>query len=104
MNEIIRALLTFVIQGIIEFITSKYAISNLNELYKAGRHLRHLSNVFSIESSATLMVNLLELSPGICRALKGFSRKSDRTSRYAAYILAFVVVALAVAQYGLDLT
>ncbi|KAK4103685.1 hypothetical protein N658DRAFT_484569 [Parathielavia hyrcaniae] len=68
---------------------------------RAAYHMSYLSELFQTLSAAAVMVTLLELGPGMHRAIQGVSSGFDKALKYFAWFLAFVVAALAIAFYGL---
>ncbi|KAI9166371.1 hypothetical protein HJFPF1_02471 [Paramyrothecium foliicola] len=78
-----------------------YANASHWHIIRSAYHVGYLAEFFRTALSASILVLLLELGPGIHRAVEGVSSRFDKAIRYAAYVVATIVLALAFAYYGL---
>lgn len=68
---------------------------------RASFHVGYLYEFFRTVLAATVTVFLLQLSPGIHQALVGATNTVDKIVKVFAYVMGFIVTALALAYYGL---
>nr|XP_036581828.1 uncharacterized protein CTRU02_08400 [Colletotrichum truncatum]KAF6790271.1 hypothetical protein CTRU02_08400 [Colletotrichum truncatum] len=71
-------------------------------IVRGSFHIGFLADFFNAISATMVMVMLIEFGPSMRLAFEGKPDTLQKPLRYAAYILAFVIVTLALAFYGLS--
>lgn len=90
----------FFVEGVLRKYEIHSEVSHWH-ITRAIYHVGYLGEFFRTLSAAAVMVMLVVLGLGIHYANEGVTHALAKILRYATYFLAFVVIALTIAYYGL---